>query len=60
MIDLKTNLSDSDLGRFYSTEDSIEYHDEDSDRHYAELLHLYGDADDWARTKFELFAKQMK
>ncbi len=37
------------LGRFYSIDDSTEQRDENADRHYAELLHLYGDADEWAR-----------
>lgn len=41
----------SDLGRFYSIEKDNEQHDEDSDRHYAELLQEYGDADDWARAQ---------
>ncbi|CAF0796286.1 unnamed protein product [Adineta ricciae] len=39
------------LGRFYSIEKDNEQHDEDSDRHYAELLQTYGDADDWARAQ---------
>ncbi|CAF0963778.1 unnamed protein product [Rotaria sp. Silwood1] len=49
-IDLKQNSNqNSSLGRFYSNDDSIAQHDEDSDRHYAQLLHLYGDTDEWVR-----------
>ena len=41
----------SGLGRFYSIGKDNEQHDEDYDRHYAELLQAYGDADDWARAQ---------
>jgi josephin len=37
------------LGRFYSNDSSTEQHDEDSDRHYAQLLYFYGDADECVR-----------
>lgn len=33
----------------YSHDNSTEQQDEDSDRHYAQLLYLYGDADEWVR-----------
>ncbi|UJR20581.1 hypothetical protein I4U23_023706 [Adineta vaga] len=39
------------LGRFYSIDEDNEQHDEDSDRHYAELLQTYGDADEWTRAQ---------
>jgi hypothetical protein len=34
----------SGLGRFYSSKTLTQENDIDSDRHYAELLHIYGDA----------------
>ena len=38
------------MGRFYSDDNLTKRLNEDTDRHYAELLSLYGDADEWART----------
>lgn len=39
------------MGKFYSINDSSEQHHEDSDRHYAELLNSYGDANEWRRNQ---------
>lgn len=49
-----------DLGKFYSSNDVTQQYDEDSDRHYATLLHLYGDADEWAREQQQQKQKQSK
>ncbi|CAF1175186.1 unnamed protein product [Rotaria sordida] len=49
-INLKQNSNQNpSLGRFYTHDDFLEKHNEDSDRHYAILLQLYGDTDEWAR-----------
>ncbi|CAF1244061.1 unnamed protein product [Rotaria magnacalcarata] len=49
-IKLKHNSDkNSSLGTFYSNDDCTQQQNVDSDRHYAELLHLYGDADEWTR-----------